>query len=196
MPRKKSIKLSAQWFRSKADELTKFCSDTCLHVTDEQKSWIYDYGIIRLYREFELLMLEGVVGAINNDTDTFSNTVGIPFPKHLTDEVCEYLVLGDGYFDFRGRDGLIKELKRFMPDTHYLISCVKKHKYKESLERLSALRNYAAHDSYQSKRNALRAVERDRISSAGSWLKRQGRFEAISGDLKDLALEVHDAAPY
>lgn len=196
VPRKKSIRLAAQWFRTKADELAKFCTNTCQHVSEEQQSWIYDYGIIRLYREFELLVLEGIVGAINNDTETFSDTVGIPFPKHLTDEVCEYLVLGNGYFDFKGRDGLIKELKRFVPDTHFLLTTIKKPKYKDSLERLSALRNYAAHDSFQSKRNALRAVDQDRIGSAGSWLKRQGRFQEICDNLKELAQEVHDAAPY
>lgn len=196
MPRKKSIKLSAQWFRTKADELVTFCSSTCQHVSEEQQSWIYEYGVIRLYREFELLVLEGIVGAINNDTGTFSDTVGIPFPKHLTDEVCEYLVLGRGYFDFKGRDGLIKQLKQFMPDDHYLMTCVKKPRYKDSLERLTALRNYAAHDSYQSKRNAVRAIGLDRMGSAGSWLKRQGRFDAICEDLKQLAQEIHDAAPY
>ncbi|MEQ1846706.1 MAG: hypothetical protein ABL983_14160 [Nitrospira sp.] len=196
MPRKKSIKLASQWFQLKAGELVTFCSDACTHVGAEQQSWIYEYAIIRLYREFERLMLEGIVGTINNDTATFSITVGIPFPKHLTDEVCEYLVLGNGYFDFRGRDGLIKELKRYVPDTHYFLVCVKKPKYKDSLEQLSALRNFAAHDSFQSKRNALRAVGLDRMGSAGSWLKRQGRFEVISSNLKELAQELRDAAPY
>lgn len=196
MPRKKSVKRASQWFMQKADELLTFCDSACTHITDEQKSWIYDYAIIRLYREFELLVLEGIVGAINNDTETFSNTVGIPFPRHLTDEVCEYLVLGGGYFDFKGRDGLIKQLKKFVPDTHYLVVCMKKDRYRASLEQLSALRNFAAHDSFQSKNAALKAVELDRIGSAGSWLKRQNRLRSICTRLKELAAEIGDAAPY
>lgn len=165
MPRKKSVKSSAQWFRAKADELVAFCTATAEHVSEEQESWIYDYGIIRLYREFELLMLEGIIGAINNDTATLSDTVGIPFPKHLTDEVCEYLVLGSGYFDFKGRDGLIKQLKRFVPDAHYLLTCVKKPGYRDSLERLTTLRNYAAHTTAIS-RSAMRSA----LSASIAWV--------------------------
>jgi hypothetical protein len=196
MPRKKSVRLAARWFQSKADELAAFASNASSHLSAEHQSWAYEYAIIRLYREFELLMLEGIVGAINNDTETFSSNVGIPFPTHLTDEVCEYLVLGAGYFDFKGRDGLIRQLRRFVPETHYLVTLARKIKYKKSLEQLSGLRNFAAHDSYQSKKAALEAVGLDRIGSAGSWLKRQGRFEQIVLRLKELSQELHDAAPY
>jgi len=195
MPRKKSIKLAATWFRERADELVTFGSDAGTRLTAEQQSWAYEYAIIRLYREFELLMLEGIVGAINNDTETFSETVGIPFPKHLTDEVCEYLVLGAGFFDFKGRDSLIKKLRKYVPETHYLVTTVKKPIYKTSLERLTSLRNFAAHDSYQSKKAPLVAVGLDRLGSAGAWLKRQGRFEEIVEDPKALVQDIHDAAP-
>jgi len=48
---------------------------------------LHEYAVIRLYREFESLILQGLVGAINNDTSTLSATSGVQFPKHLTDEV-------------------------------------------------------------------------------------------------------------
>jgi hypothetical protein len=49
----------------------------------------YDYAIIKLYRDFERLMLECIIAVVNNDTAAFSKMKGINFPKHLTDEVCE-----------------------------------------------------------------------------------------------------------
>ena len=55
--------------------------------TDEHISWLYSYAIIRLYREFESLVLDALVGAINNDTTTVSTTTGVKFPKHLSTEV-------------------------------------------------------------------------------------------------------------
>lgn len=173
-----------------------FLSSSISFMSDEHKSWSHDYAVIRLYREFEQMMLAGIVGAINNDSTTISEVTGVDFPKHLTDEVCEYLVLGSGYFDFKGRDGLIKNLKKYVPDTHYLVTIVKKPKYKDTLEKLSALRNYAAHESHQSKRAVLSAIGQKRIGSAGSWLKVQGRFPAIASKLKELAQDVHDSAPY
>lgn len=165
-------------------------------MSDEHKSWSHDYAIIRLYREFEQMMLAGIIGAINNNTETIAEVTGVDFPKHLTDEVCEYLVLGGGYFDFKGRDGLIKTLKKYVPKTHYLVTIIKKRKYKDTLEKLSALRNYAAHESRQSKRAVLAAIGQKRIGSAGSWLKVQGRFPRIGSKLKELAQEVHGSAPY
>ncbi len=196
MPRKKSIKKAAKSFNERADSILVFVSAVPTTMTDDQKSWVYDYAIIRLYREFESLVLEALVGAINNDTKTISSRVGIEFPKHLTDELCQFLIVGDGYFDFKGRDGLIGTVKRFVPDTHYFVDIVKQEKYKEALERLSALRNLAAHESFISKTRARKAIDGKRIASAGSWLKKKDRFRVILEQIKELAREIENKAPY
>ena len=122
-----------------------------------------------------------------------SQTANVRFPKHLTDEVCEYLVTGGRFFDFKGRDGLIKTLKRFVPDDHYLIQTIRKPAYRQALERLPALRNFAAHDSDQSKRAALDATGQHRLGSAGAWLKAKtgskSRLVALILTLKETAHE-------
>ncbi len=196
MPRKKSIKLAAQHFKEGCAEILAFLQAVEPHVSDEYSSWCYEYAIIRLYREFEDLILEGLIGAINNDTTTISSTAGYEFPAHLTDEVCTYLVVGTGYFDFKGRDGLIRTMKKYVPDNHYLIKVVSNPNYKGALEKLSALRNFAAHNSNTSKKAALNAIDQDRVSSSGAWLKRQGRFAQIVDTLKKLADEFYTQAPY
>jgi len=141
-------------------------------------------------------MLEALVGAINNDTATLTSKTGFEFLRHLTDEICRYLVVGVGYFDFKGRDGLIALLKRFVPDNHYLVIVVKKPKYKDDLNRLSALRNFAAHTSSKSKQAALEATGQQKISSSGAWLKKHNRFQSMIVSLKELAQEIHSQAPY
>lgn len=141
-------------------------------------------------------MLDTLVGALNNDTSTLSTRTGFSFPKHLTDEVCRFLVTGRGYFDFKGRDGLIKALKQYLPDDHYLVEVVSKPGYRNSLELLSAARNYAAHESQQSKSAFKKATGQDRVGAAGSWLKRQNRFQTIADRLKAMADEIHAEAPY
>lgn len=107
-----------------------------------------------------------------------------------------HLVVGSGYFDFRGRDGLIGTVKKFVPDDHYLPTAIKKRKYKTTLERLTGLRNFAAHASQQSKKSALEATGRERMSSAGAWLKVRKRLQSIANRLKELATEIEDGAPY
>jgi cupin superfamily acireductone dioxygenase involved in methionine salvage len=195
--KKKSIKKSIEDFEAACDEIVDFVIEAQdKSMSDQSISWTYDYAIIRLYREFESLILDAIVASINNDTATISSTTGVNFPKHLTDEVCEYLVTGDQYFDFKGRDGLIRTLKRFVPEDHYLCLIVKNAKHKQSLERLSALRNFAAHNSAQAKSRALKVVDQDRLGSAGSWLKIQNRFHLLVRDLKLLTHELQAAAPY
>lgn len=196
MPRKKSVKLAARTFNDTADSACQFLEKVSAGQSDEHVSWLYNYAVIRLYREFEGLMLSALVGAINNDTSTLEKTTGVSFPQHLTDEVCEFLITGTGYFDFKGRSGLIKTLKRLVPDDHYLVTTVKKAAYTSALDQLSALRNFAAHESYPSKRAVLDALKVKRISSSGAWLKKQSRFEALAADLKRLAAEIESAAPY
>jgi len=100
MPRKKSVKHPAQVFCTATDDIAEFLTKVSANQSDQYVSWLYNYGIIRLYREFESLVLDALVGAINNDTASVSVTTGIEFPKHLRDEVCEFLITGTGYFDY------------------------------------------------------------------------------------------------
>jgi hypothetical protein len=196
MSRKKSIRNTAQAFVQEVTALEHFVQTSISSLSDKEQSWCHDYAIIRLYREFENLMLSAIAGAINNDTTTISSTTGIDFPKHLNVQVCEFLVLGGGYFDFKGRSGLIKTLRKYVPQNHYLLNIVQNQRYQAALDKLSALRNYAAHESEQAKKAALTATGQQKIGSAGSWLKRQQRFIAISTELKDLGNAIHQAAPY
>lgn len=197
MPRKFSVSGTAKEFISEADLIVEYLEGICnTSLSDEHISWCYDYAIIRLYREFEGLVLWALVGSINNDTSTIAAESGFEFPKHLTDEVCFYLVTGTGYFDFKGRSGLISTLKKYLPDNHYLITTTKTNKFKDHIDMLCALRNYAAHESPQSKRAALAAVGQHRMGSAGSWLKRQDRFSRLAEKLKELAQKIGDEAPY
>ena len=194
--RKKSIKRAAEAFCQETDAIQAFLTTVAIGRSKEHESWLYEYAIIRLYRGFEALIREALVGAINNSTATLSSRTGIQFPPHLSNEVCEFLVVGNGFFDFKGRDGLIGTLKQFVPDTHYLVGVAKSAKYRTSLERLAAFRNLAAHESTVSRTRAKAAITQERMGSAGSWLKRQGRFTSIADSLKDLALELKDKAPY
>jgi len=195
MPKKKSIKGSANEFKVETDKILTFLTASA-DLGDEHVSWCHDLAIIRLYRAFEALMLDTLVGALNNDTSTLSTRTGFSFPKHLTDEVCRFLVTGRGYFDFKGRDGLIKTLKQYLPDHHYMVEVVSKPGYRNSLELLSAARNYAAHESQQSKTAFKKAADQDRVGAAGSWLKRQNRLQNIANRLKAMADEIHAEAPY
>ena len=196
--RKKSIKLAAKTIKKNVDEIVAFTKRgmAVAPLTEQDQSWCYDLAIIRLYREFEDLMLSCLVALINNDTTTFSQLKKRSFPKHMNVEVCEYLICGDGYFDFAGRDGLLKTIKKIVPNGHWLPTIVGGGAYTDALKKLSALRNFAAHDSSVSKKRALEAIGQKRLSSSGAWLKTQDRFATICNSLKAMAQQIETAAPY
>ena len=103
-------------------------------------------------------MLEVLKAALNDDASYFLKRNNITQIKHLNRDVVEYVIVGEGYFDFKGRDGLIKTLNKYLDDDHWLIEKVKEHQYKVSLERLSAFRNYAAHSGNKAKSRAKDAA--------------------------------------
>lgn len=195
MPRKKSIKKAAQVFKAAAAETDAYVKAVG-QLSDAQISRVHDGAVIALYRDFENLVLEALVGAINNNTRTVSAKLGVVFPKHLTDEVCRYIITGSGYFDFKGRGGLLDRVQKYVPRTHYLYEVLSDQRYKDCLECLCALRNLAAHGSPQSKKAALKAISQTRVGSAGSWLKCQGRFPNMVQNLTNLADELEQRAPY
>ena len=195
--RKKSGKKASEAFKKHVQGIEEFLNENDFSsFSDAHITWVHDYAIIRLYREFEDMIFNCLVAAINSDTQQLSRTTGVNFPRHLTDEVCAFIIIGDGYFDFRGRDGLIKTLKGYLPVDHYLVEIVKKDDYKETLDKLSALRNFATHNSKLSKKRALEAIGRQRLASSGAWLKKQNRFGEMLDSLGRLADEVHNEAPY
>ncbi|SMH52680.1 hypothetical protein [Maritimibacter sp. HL-12] len=197
MPKKKSAKKSADRFLTNCKKIDAFVYEIKIKgLSDNHLSWAFEYAIVRLYRDFEKLILECLVAAINNDTTQLSQKKGFDFPKHLTDEVCQYIIVGEKYFDFRGRSGLISTLKSYLADDHYLVVSVKKPAYREALDQFIVLRNFAAHDSDQSKAACLKALGKARISSAGSYLKVNNRFQALSSKLQKLTCEIRDSAPY
>jgi len=196
MPKKKSVRLAAKTFSRVVNDLWAFLQRQEDVEFNSYLDWIYEYAIIRLYRGFEILILEALVGAINNDSKTVSSRTGIQFPKHMTDEVCRYLIVGDGYFDFRGREGLIRTIKGFVPDSHYLLAAVKNEKYRAPIDRLIALRNWSAHGSAASKRRMKEALGSKKVKSAGAWLRRQGRFKDIASALFEFATSLELSAPY
>ncbi|MGH3144361.1 MAG: hypothetical protein ACRDTR_01005 [Rubrobacter sp.] len=193
--RRASLQRAAKNFCENADEAVAFAKDV-EQLGKDRSVWAHDYAVIRLYRDFETLMLEALVGSINNDPSTLSANTGIDFPKHLTMKVCRFLVTRTGYFDFKGRSGLVRNLKQYVSEDHYLVKVVKKKQYRVTLDSLSALRNFAAHNSEQSRKAELEATGMNKLGSSGGWLRVNNRIEELSNRLKELAMEIHDEAPY
>ncbi|ATM24583.1 hypothetical protein SMD44_p10084 (plasmid) [Streptomyces alboflavus] len=217
MARKKSGRYAAEQFRVVMDELSGYaCEIDASPLSPGARDWAFDAALIKVAVAFEKLMLECLIVALNNDSSAFSKNTGIAFPKHITQDHCEYLITGGGYFDYSGRSGLLKDIKRFTSGSgHWLHDAVAGEAYYHHLELLLALRNFAAHESPQAKKKMKAAIycwnhqvkdlksaphaaqfaKAYAPSSAGSWVRRQGRFTSLLNGLSDLADTVETTAP-
>lgn len=197
MPRKISVKRASLGFIKEVEAIERFLQIPAISsLATKNQAWCYDYAIIRTYHGFEELMLKTIIAAINISPATISHATGVLFPRHLSQNVCRYLVVGNGYFDFKGRDGLIGKLRRYLPENHPLVRLVKDETLKQSLERLSSLRNLAAHNSIQAKRAALKATGQQRLKSSGHWLLKHRRFFKIANDMKVFGTDLWRSAPF
>jgi len=213
MSRKKSGKRAATTFLGTTQRLRDYVEEVDgSQLTDQATTWAYEAALMKTSVAFERLMLDCLIAALNSDTEPFSTATGITFPKHLTEKVCEFLITGGRYFDFRGKDGLVDHTKKVTGTSHYLHTAVTHPKYHHTLELLISLRNYAAHESPQSRKKAKREIAAYHLSkkkptdaelakanapgSAGSWIKRQERFDDLLNNLDSLAKEIHAGAPY
>lgn len=194
--RKVDIKGAANQFIISVNELKSYLQ-YCHEVFSQKDlylSYSYEFAIIQLYKLFEDFIFKTIVGCVNRDSTTVKDTYGVEFSKHLSDDICEFIITKGGYFDFSGRDGLIKICSRNIGDTYGITNIIKKNDYTACLNELCALRNYAAHSSNQASVRAKKVLHLERIKPAGACLKTY-RFTAIADKLVDLTKEIQGAIP-
>jgi hypothetical protein len=155
------------------------------------------------YRAFEQFTLEACIARINRDPAAFYEKVGVEFSRHISAAQCEFLLVGDRYFDFRGHSGLSDVIARVSGKDSPMHLAVKVPDHRRAFEILAALRNYVAHESSQSRRAALSAMRewepnRTNLGFAGTWLKAapggQTRMERLLAGLDALCESVANAA--
>jgi hypothetical protein len=198
MVRKKSGKKVGKNFCNDLAKIMNFLDDIdAKKLTDQHKTWAYEAALIKVHAALENLILEYLITAVNNDTETISSKVGISFPRHLSRAVCEYLIIQDGYFSFSGdTSGLIKSIKEFIPAGHPILGPFMDKKYRRSLDRLIALRNFAAHESRKSRKIALKATGYHNMKSAGAWLKSRNHARELIESLTELGTDLQKVSPY
>lgn len=167
--------------------------DKCKSAFADNKkylSYCYEYSIIMTYKAFERFLLRIMISCLNHDHSVFEKKNSISLGRHINDDVCEFLITKGGFFDFKGRDGLCKVINNTIGKDHVIAKTIKNNDYKNTIEQLCAIRNFAAHNSRQSKAAAAEAFKLKRISSAGSCLKQNGRFDSIIAHLIDLSNDI------
>ena len=169
--------------------------EKCKVVFNEEKQYLsfcYENAIIMVYRSFEHFLLRIMVSCLNHDHSHFEESYGIKLGRHINDDVCEFLITKGGYFDFKGNGDLKKTLNKSIGQKHPVVKVFGNGTYSKTIQKLYVLRNYAAHNSPQAKKAVLNEFNLQRVKSAGSLLKQQGRFQNIINELTQLANDIKE----
>ena len=201
--RKKSPQVALARYRQTVDDVRAFVAAVAAGgATNTVTARCYAHAVIWTYRALEEFVLAILVAQINRNPAHLYASVGVNFGKNPTAAQCEYLLVGDRYFDFRGHSGLVDFVKKVSPASSALETAVKDADSRKAFEILVALRNYVAHESDQSKASALKAMQhwepnRQNLGSAGQWLRvqvgGQTRLERLLTKLDDLGNAMRQA---
>lgn len=201
--RKKSPAKSLADYRASIDDIRAFINEGHAKALDNDSlARCYDHAVLTAYRTFEEFVLDICIAHINRDPSPFYRAVGVSFGPHVTANQCEFLLVGDRYFDFRGHSGLVDIVRRASGETSAMVAATKVAASREAFEILAALRNYVAHQSSQSWRSALAAMKkweptRRNLGRAGVWLRTaiggQTRLERLLVDLDQLCESLANA---
>jgi len=193
--RKASGKVAARKCRDELSEIETYLADVQgSSLSKQSRSRCYDLAALKLCVALERMVVEGLIVAINNDRKALKARTGIEFP-HLNRAASEYLIMGDGYFNFNGtKDGMMRAVRHYLDRSHWLVKALSTSDAK-TLARLFSLRNWAAHESAASGRAARAAIGMN-AGSAGSWLKSGTRMQVLIDHVRKIANNVEAAAPY
>jgi len=191
-----SIKAVANRFLSECDELADYLQQQHRSFTGKFLSYAYDFAIIKLFKDFEELLLNSIVGIINNNAPYIQDAQGGFRKKSIVKSQAEMMFLRGRYFSFKGTNGLLNDIRTIVPQRHWITTILADTSYNSTFNVLIPLRNFAAHTSKNAKQKAIAAVGLSQLGQSGVWLRSSGRFDNIINDLRDIASRIKSNAPY
>jgi len=197
MANKKSMSKVIRNFHLAIDEQQDFVElALAARMTDRHVSLIYEMSLIKIVSAVELLVLDSMITVINRDAAAVRRRHGIRVPLHMTNDMCEFLIVRNGYFSFSNRETMLTRVNEFFLRDHWLAVTLRASSNKDSFDRMMALRHFAAHGSEYSRHKAKEATGAQRLASAGAWLRSGRRFPSLLKSVRDIAVALEAAAPY
>jgi hypothetical protein len=126
--------------------------------TVDDKREVAESALLKLCSHWEAFMVEELIDCINIDCSQLSTYLGLTLPKHLSRDMCEAILMKDGYLDFRSIGDLKGTAKKMLPSKLDPFSKIKAATAKK-IDEVYKLRNYLSHRSRASARALMRMYE-------------------------------------
>lgn len=173
-----------------------FTAQRVIRTATEKKD-LAESVLLRLCANWEKFVDEHLVDCVNCDHSKLSEYLGVSVPRHPPKHLCEALIFGGGYKDFRSFGDLKGFSRKILPKDSNPFLAISKSRGKR-IDEAYKIRNYLAHYSSAAKR-ALKYMYKkeydiNRFVEPGRFLfaydgRRMWRyfdtFEGASTDMKD-----------
>lgn len=124
-----------------------------------EKEDLIESVLLRLCANWERFVDEHLVDCVNVDYSKLGEFFGVPIPRNPSHSLCQALIIGSGYLDFRSFGDLKGFTRKVLPDASnpfLAVSQAHSNKIDESFK----LRNYLAHYSSVARRSLDRMYKK------------------------------------
>jgi len=163
--------------------------------SDQERRDLAESVLLRLCASWEKFVDEHLVDCLNRDASKFGEFLGVTIPAHPNRDLCEGLLFGGGYRDFKDIGNLIGFTKKVLPETSNPFPALTTTNRKR-IDEVYAIRNYLSHYSKRSRRGLMAMYTKEygleRFREPGHFLlankakRLWAYFEAFEGASRDL----------
>ena len=120
--------------------------------TAQEKRDLAESVMLRLCANWESFIDEHLVDCVNCDHSQLGEYLGVSIPPNPTKDLCQALVFGDGYKDFRSFGELKGYTKKLLPDDSNPFLAVSA-AHTKKIDEVYRIRNYLSHYSSKARRS-------------------------------------------
>jgi len=139
----------------------------------QEKRDLAESVILRLSANWERFVDEHLVDCVNCDHSMLSEYFGTNIPANPGKDLCEALIFGAGYKDFRSVADLIRFSKKVLPETKNPFLLISK-THRKRIDEVYKIRNYLSHYSAVAQRSLRKMYKTeygmDRFLEPGQFL--------------------------
>ena len=184
--RKSSVKITFDNFletmEGDIDLLKKLHFAEVVVRTREEKAEIHEAFVFKVCASWEIFTQDLLIDCLNKDTSQYSLHTGYHLPKHLSRDICNAMIFGVGYQDFKNVSHLKSFAKQVLVSVYNPFQKIPRNS-SQKIDGCYVIRNYLAHYSYAAERK-LKEMYRSngmrRFREPGDFLMSITRGENIT----------------
>ena len=146
---------SLLWYK---DFLNKIANAKSKILKTKEKKEIFEGIIVKITAIWEVSAENLLTDCLTFDTSRYSETKGMRLPKHPNRSVCQGLVTGHGYFNFKNTENLKATARKILVDKYNPFNKITRSQCKK-IDDFYTFRQYVAHRSNTSKQNLLKTYK-------------------------------------